>query len=82
MALIHSLTADEAHEVIDDLTRVIQDAVASGVSLGFVTPLDDSTVQHYWQRAIAQVEAGARILLVARDENGGLVGSAQCQASC
>lgn len=77
MARIQSLTAAEAREVINDLTSVLQDAVASGVSLGFATPLDDSTVRHYWQGAIAQVEAGARVLLVARAEDGALVGSAQ-----
>jgi ribosomal protein S18 acetylase RimI-like enzyme len=42
-----------------------------------VTPLDDNTVRRYWQDVIAQVEAGARILLVARAEDGELVGSAQ-----
>jgi ribosomal protein S18 acetylase RimI-like enzyme len=74
---IHSLTAVEARDVVNDLTRVLQDAVASGVSLGFMTPLDESAVRRYWQDAIAQVEAGARVLLVARAEDGSLVGSAQ-----
>jgi ribosomal protein S18 acetylase RimI-like enzyme len=77
VAWIQSLTAAEAREVIDDLTSVLQDAIASGVSLGFVTPFDNSTVRHYWQGVIAQVAAGARVLLVARDEDSALVGSAQ-----
>jgi len=63
---IQSLTAAEAREVIDDLTLVLQDGVASGVSFGFLTPLDDSTVRRYWQDVIAQLEAGTRVLLVAR----------------
>ncbi|HEY1388668.1 MAG TPA: GNAT family N-acetyltransferase [Ktedonobacterales bacterium] len=77
MARIESLTAGEAREAIDDLTIVLQDGVASGVSFGFLIPLDDSTVRRYWLGVIAQVEAGSRILLVARDEDGALVGSAQ-----
>ena len=77
MARIHSLTAAEAREAVDDLTRILQDAVASGVSLGFMTPLDESAVQRYWQNAIAQIEAGDRVLLVACAEDGSLVGSAQ-----
>ncbi len=77
MARIHSLTAAEAREAVDDLTRILQDAVASGVSLGFMTPLDESALQRYWQNAIAQIEAGDRVLLVARAEDGALVGSAQ-----
>lgn len=77
MVRIQSLTASEARDMIDDLTIVLRDAVASGVSLGFVVPLDDETVRHYWHRAIEQVEAGARVLLVARAEDGTVVGSAQ-----
>jgi ribosomal protein S18 acetylase RimI-like enzyme len=42
-----------------------------------MTPLDEGAVRRYWQGAIAQVEAGARVLLVARAEDGALVGSAQ-----
>ena len=77
MARIHSLTAAEARDAVGDLTRILQDAVASGVSLGFRTPLEESAVRRYWQGAIAQVEAGARVLLVARAEEGALLGSAQ-----
>lgn len=77
MARIDSLTAPEAREMIDALTQLLHDAVASGVSLGFVTPLDAGAVRHYWQHAIAQVAAGERILLVARAEDGALLGSAQ-----
>jgi ribosomal protein S18 acetylase RimI-like enzyme len=77
VARIRSLTAAEAREAVDDLTRILRDAVASGVSLGFMTPLDESAVRRYWQDTIAQIEGGDRILLVARDENDALVGSAQ-----
>jgi acetyltransferase len=77
VARIQSLTAAEARNVLDDLTLLLQDAIASGVSLGFVAPFDDSTLRAYWQGAIAQVEAGTRLLLVARAEDGTVVGSAQ-----
>ncbi len=77
MALIQTLTAAEARDALDDLTLVLRDAAASGVSLGFVTPHDEDTVRHYWRDVIAQIGAGSRILLVARTEDGALVGSAQ-----
>ena len=77
MARIQSLIAPEAHDLVEDLMRILRDAVASGVSLGFMTPLDESALRRYWQDAIAQIEAGDRVLLVARDEDGALVGSAQ-----
>ena len=74
---IHSLTAAEARDEIDGLTRLLQEAIASGVSLGFATPFDDGAIRRYWHDAIAEVEAGARILLAARDEDSVLVGCAQ-----
>jgi ribosomal protein S18 acetylase RimI-like enzyme len=77
VARIYSLTAAEARDAIKDLTRVLQDAVASGVSLGFAPPLDDETARRYWRRVIAEIEAGDRVLLAARDEDGALLGSAQ-----
>ena len=77
MAHIQSLTAAEARDVVDDLTIVLRDAIASGVSLGFVAPLDERAARRYWQGVTAQVEAGTRILLAARGEDGALVGSAQ-----
>ncbi|HKW22245.1 MAG TPA: GNAT family N-acetyltransferase [Ktedonobacterales bacterium] len=77
MVRLESLTAAEARDAIDDLTLVLRDAVASGVSLGFAMPLDESAVRRYWQDVMGQIEAGSRILLVARAEDGTLVGSAQ-----
>jgi ribosomal protein S18 acetylase RimI-like enzyme len=77
VARIDSLTAAEARDVVNDLTRILQDGVASGVSFGFMTPLDERAVRRYWHNTIAQVEAGERVLLVARAEDGALVGSAQ-----
>jgi acetyltransferase len=77
VARIQSLTAVEARDVVNDLTSILQDAVASGVSLGFMTPLDENAVRRYWQHTIAQVDAGERVLLVAREADGALVGSAQ-----
>ncbi len=77
MACIETLTAAAARDALDDLTRLLQDAVASGASLGFLAPLDDGAAQTYWQNVIAKIEQGTRVLLVARAEDGALVGTAQ-----
>jgi ribosomal protein S18 acetylase RimI-like enzyme len=77
VARIQSLTAAAARAVMDDLTFVLQDAVASGVSLGFAPPFADGAVHRYLEGAIAQVEAGTRVLLAARAEDDALVGCAQ-----
>ncbi|HEU5347484.1 MAG TPA: GNAT family N-acetyltransferase [Ktedonobacterales bacterium] len=77
MAHIQSLTAAEARDAIDGLTLLLQDAVASGASLGFLDPLEDGMARDYWRSVIAKIEEGTRILLVARAEDGRLVGAAQ-----
>ena len=77
MTCIETLTTAAAGDALDDLTRLLQDAVASGASLGFLAPLDDNAAQTYWQGVIAKVEQGTRVLLVARAADGSLVGTAQ-----
>lgn len=77
MSCIETLTAATASDALNDLTLLLQDAVASGASLGFLAPLDDGAAQTYWQGVITKVEQGTRVLLVARDEDGSLVGTAQ-----
>lgn len=77
VALIQSLTADEARNALDDLMLVLQDAVASGASLGFLAPLEDDRARDYWQGVIAKMEQGKRVLLIARTEDGAVVGTAQ-----
>ncbi len=77
MARIETLTADEAQDNLDDLTRLLQDAVAGGASLGFLAPLEDAVARNYWRDVIARVEQGSRVLLVARAEDEAVVGSAQ-----
>lgn len=77
MAYIETLTAVAARDALNDLAQLLQDAVASGASLGFLAPLDDRAVRSYWQGVIAKIEQGTRLLLVARAADGLLVGAAQ-----
>lgn len=74
---IETLTAESARAALDDLTRLMRDAVEGGASLGFVVPLDDAYIRAYWQGVIAKVEKGTKVLLVARNDAGIVVGSAQ-----
>jgi acetyltransferase len=61
------------------LIALLCDAVASGASVGFLPPLDAAEADRYWDGVIADVAAGGRVLLGARDEAGRLVGSAQLE---
>ncbi len=73
---IHQLDASAAEALAPQLVALLQDAVASGASLGFWNPLDDDRAQVYWGDVIAGVRTGTHRLLVALRE-GAVVGSVQ-----
>ena len=64
--LITSLGAAEARALLPQLHELLHDAVDSGASVGFLPPLPANEAQDYWQSVIDAVEAGHRVLLVAR----------------
>lgn len=72
-----ALTADEAVALLPALRELLQDAVASGASVGFLPPLADAEADEYWAGVIAALRAGSRALLVARDDAGALTGTVQ-----
>lgn len=55
---VETLTAAAAGAVQPDLTRVLEDAVDSGASIGFVPPLAPGEALAYW-RSVVEVR-GAR----------------------
>jgi GNAT superfamily N-acetyltransferase len=74
-----SIGPEEATREQPALVRLLQDAVDSGASLGFLPPLGEPEAAAYWTTVIADVRDGARLLLVARDPDGAIVGSAQLE---
>ncbi len=52
------------------LTDVLLDCVAGGASVGFMSSLTRDRAESFWRRASAEVVAGRRALLVARDSTG------------
>jgi acetyltransferase len=75
--VIESLGANAAARETASLVVLLQDAVESGASVGFLPPLGADEATAYWRSAYAAVRAGARLLLVAREDHDALVGSAQ-----
>lgn len=61
----------------DELTALMIDAVEHGASIGFTLPLVQIDVERYWQEVAGDVASGGKVLLVAADERGHVVGSAQ-----
>jgi len=62
---------------LGELTDLLTDAVEHGASVGFTLPLARSELESYWKSVAGSVAGGDKILLVALDERGRTVGSAQ-----
>ena len=75
---IERLTSWMAHENLDDLIALLQDAVDSGASVGFLPPLSREAASDYWRSVFADLDAGHRVLLGAMDGSR-LVGSVQLE---
>ena len=74
---IHSLTDSEILAQLAALGALLRDAVEHGASIGFMLPLTDAEVRDYWTSVAAQVAGGGKVVLVAHDAAGRVVGSAQ-----
>jgi acetyltransferase len=60
------------------LCDLLRECVLAGASLGFLDSVTDGELRAFWQRILAEVKAGSRVVLAARASPGGaLVGSAQ-----
>ena|SRR2546426_606169 len=73
---IEQLDARQAQADIPSLVLLLQDAVDSGASVGFLPPLEEQQAQQFWQKIVADLAEGSRVLLVARAD-GGIVGTVQ-----
>ncbi len=74
---IAALDADEAMLLLPMLRALLQDAVAGGASVGFLPPLGAAEADDYWAGVVVALREGSRVLLVARDGAGGLMGTVQ-----
>jgi acetyltransferase len=61
------------------LVALLQDAVESGASIGFLPPLDAPEAAAYWESVATAIAQRSRVLVVARDGDGAVVGSAQLE---
>ena len=70
------LSAEQAARWLPELTSLLQNAVASGASVGFLPPLAEGEATAYWQEVITALRSPYRILLIA-EADGALAGSVQ-----
>ena len=76
MVTMQQVTAAQAHTMLEALTQLLQDAVESGASVGFLPPLDAVTARTYWVQTIDEAQHEARLLWVAC-QHSDIVGTVQ-----
>lgn len=62
---VFTLVESEIESMLPQLVGLLQDAVDSGASLGFLPPLATAEAQHYWRSVAEDVRAGHRVVLAA-----------------
>ena len=63
---IECLTSESTIELLPKLTSLVQDAIANGASIGFLTPLTEEDASTYWRDVASALKAPYRILLIAK----------------
>lgn len=74
---IRTLNGDAAAASVDALADVLIDCVEGGASVSFMLPIARATALAFWCGVADGVARGERVLLVAEDENGTIIGTAQ-----
>jgi GNAT superfamily N-acetyltransferase len=62
---------------LDGLVELLLDCVAGGASVSFMWPLAPERARGFWQSVADDVQAKRRVLLVAREADGRIVGTVQ-----
>ncbi|HEY4999163.1 MAG TPA: GNAT family N-acetyltransferase, partial [Usitatibacter sp.] len=62
---------------IQGLSDVLIDCVEGGASVSFMLPMTRAKAEAFWRKAAAGVTRGERVVLVAEDDTGAIVGTTQ-----
>lgn len=74
---VRRVGASEAAACVEPLADVLVACVEGGASVGFMLPLPREKAVAFWRRIADSVGRGERVLLVAEDSAGRLVGTVQ-----
>ncbi len=78
---IRKLASIDRPEIISALADVLVDCVDGGASVSFMHPLSRTHAENFWRGLANDVSSGTRILLVAEDEAGVIIGTVQAVLS-
>jgi GNAT superfamily N-acetyltransferase len=62
---------------VRELSEVLIDCVEGGASVSFMSPITRATADAFWRNAAESVVRGERILLIAEDSAGRIIGTVQ-----
>ena len=74
---VRRVGANEAAACIEPLADVLMDCVEGGASVSFMLPLPRDKAVAFWRGVADGVARGERVLLVAEDHQGAIVGTVQ-----
>jgi GNAT superfamily N-acetyltransferase len=64
--VIAAISGDEVRKRAHPLSALLRDGFAAGAALGFLVPVDDAELGHYWSSVADEIEAGRRTLIAAQ----------------
>ncbi len=76
---IELLNSNSSLTELPVLVEILQDAINSGASIGYLPPFSDSDARAYWAGVLEKVTNGSVLLWVARDAELGVVGTVQLE---
>lgn len=76
-ATVSVLDGPRAREHVRALAELLRDCVEGGASVGFMPPVSTDRAEAFWHRVADEVHRDARVLLVAHDGTGRVVGTVQ-----
>lgn len=74
---VRRIGANEAAACVDALADLLIDCVQGGASVSFMWPLPRERALAFWRGVAEGVARGERVLLIAEDREGGIVGTVQ-----
>lgn len=75
---IETIIPEQSQVILLELVTLLQDAVASGASVGFLPPLSEEEAREYWTSVLEDIAQQKRVLLIARHSEQ-VVGAVQLE---
>lgn len=69
---------EQGQVILSELVTLVQDAVTSGASVGFLPPLSEEVAREYWISVLEDIAQQKRVLLIAR-HHAQVVGAVQLE---